>query len=208
MIATGCLASVLVCGWYLIQNTVRYGSPLASAASRRYLTQIGGGLGMPYGVPYRVTDPLKTIFLDIPTKFIHVFFYGFGSDTAFLKPLPLPVSLLFWLLLAFALVGLIGRHVSRMMLVVLGTLALAGFLSVWIVAFQTATYDHVWPWLECRRSHASPLWASNVGDSRSGSFCRSWDWAPLSLRFRATAFCGLTATRRSAPTWVARCHRR
>ena len=49
MIETGCLASVLVCGWYLIQNTVRYGGPSATAASQHYLTQIGGGLGMPYG---------------------------------------------------------------------------------------------------------------------------------------------------------------
>ena len=135
------MASVLVCGWYLIQNTVRYGDPLAGAASQRYLTQIGGGLGMPYGVPYRVTDPLKTIVLEVPTRFIHVFFYGWGWDDAFLKSLPLPVSLLFWVLLAFALVGLIGRHVSRGVLVVLGTLTLASFLSVWMVAFQTASYD-------------------------------------------------------------------
>jgi len=141
MIATGCLASVLVCAWYLIQNTVRYGDPLAAAASQRYLTQIGGGLGMPYGVPFRVIDPLKTIVLEVPTRFIHVFFYGWGWDNVFLKPLPLPVSLLFWVLLAFALVGLFGRHASRGVLVVLGTLTLAGFLSVWMVAFQTATYD-------------------------------------------------------------------
>ena len=141
LIAIGCVSSVVVCGWYLIQNTIRYGGPLAAAASQRYLTQIGGGLGMPYGVPYRVTDPLKTVVLDVPTRFIHAFFYGWGQDDAFFKPLPLPVSLLFWVLLASALVGLIGRHVSRMMLVVLGTLTLAGFLSVWMVAFQTASYD-------------------------------------------------------------------
>jgi uncharacterized membrane protein len=140
IIATGCLASVLVCGWYLIQNTVRYGDPFAVTASQRYLTQLNG-LGMPYGVPYRVIDPLKTIVVDVPTRFLHFFFYGWGWDHAFLKPLPFPVSLLFWALLAFAIVGLIGRHVSRMMVVVLGMLALAGFLSVWMVAFQTASYD-------------------------------------------------------------------
>jgi hypothetical protein len=49
--------------------------------------------------------------------------------------------LLFWLALAIALIGLIGRHVSPRALLVLGVLAVAGFLSVWIVAFQTASYD-------------------------------------------------------------------
>ncbi len=53
------------------------------------------------------------------------------------------MGLLFWLALAVALIGLIGRHVSQRALLVFwgGVVAVAGFLSVWIVAFQTASYD-------------------------------------------------------------------
>jgi hypothetical protein len=141
LIAIGIFASVVVCGWYLIQNTVRYGGPLAGGASERYLTKIQG-TGMPYDVPYRVTDPVKLIFVDVPGKFLHAFWYGdVFVDPVFQKSLPLAVSLLFWLLLACALVGLIGRHISPRVLGVLGVLAVTGFLSVWIVAFQTGTYD-------------------------------------------------------------------
>ena len=48
LLAISCVAGLLICGWYLIQNTVRYGSPFAYAASQRYLTQIQGA-GMPFG---------------------------------------------------------------------------------------------------------------------------------------------------------------
>jgi hypothetical protein len=131
----------MICGWYLIQNTVRYGGPLADGASERYLTKIQG-TGMPYDVPYKVTNPARLIFVDVPGKFLHAFWYGdVFVDPVFHKSLPLAVSLLFWLLLACALVGLIGHRVSPGVLGVLGVLAVIGFLSVWIVAFQTATYD-------------------------------------------------------------------
>ena len=36
----------LTCSWYLIQNTYRYGDPLALKASARYLA-LTGGLGTP-----------------------------------------------------------------------------------------------------------------------------------------------------------------
>ena len=136
----GLVASVIVCGWFLVQNTIRYGSPLATRASQLYLTQIGG-TGMPYGVEYRVTDPVKLILVDVPGRFLHAFFYGSAVDHAFLKSLPLPVSLAFWLILAFALASLFGRHISTWVLLVLGTLTVTALLSVWIVAFQTNTYD-------------------------------------------------------------------
>ena len=116
---------------------------LATAASeQRYLTQIQG-TGLAYGVRYQVTDPVKLIFVDVPLKFLHTFWYGdlFVDPVFHNSSVPLPVSLLFWLALAFALVGLIGRNLSSRLLVVLGVLAVTGFLSVWIVAFQTKTYD-------------------------------------------------------------------
>ena len=42
LIAIGSVACIAVCGWYLIQNTLRYGSPLALGASERYLGEVGG----------------------------------------------------------------------------------------------------------------------------------------------------------------------
>ena len=144
LVAISGVASIVVCGWFLVQNTVRYGSPLAGAASKRYLTQIQG-TGMPYGVQYEVTDPAKLVFVEVPSKFLHAFWYGdYSVDHAFLWTVPLPISLLFWLLLAFALLSLIGLRFAPRVALVLGVLAATGFLSVWIVAFQTKTYDPVW----------------------------------------------------------------
>ena len=93
----------------------------------------------------------------------------------FHRSMPLSVTLAFWITLAFALVGLIGRHISPRVLVVLGVLAVTGFLSVWIVAFQTSTYDRVWLWQECQPSLASLHSGSNDGGLESDSCCRSLD---------------------------------
>lgn len=137
LIAVGCVTSLAVCGWYLIQNTYRYGSPLASSASERYLAKVGG-LGT-LGSPYKVTDPIRFIVVNVPDRFLHVFWYGSGWSATFRWPWP--VGLALWLILALSLIGLIGRHISRGKLAVLGVLAVTGFLSVWVVAFNTATYD-------------------------------------------------------------------
>jgi uncharacterized membrane protein YjjB (DUF3815 family) len=51
------------------------------------------------------------------------------------------VNLVFWVVLAAAVVGIIGRHVDRWTLATLLTIAVAALLSVWIVAFQTSTYE-------------------------------------------------------------------
>ena len=82
---------------------------------------------------------MKYIVVDVPDTFLHTFWYGSGWQEFFRWPWP--VGLLFWLALAGTLVGLIGRHVSPKALLVLAVLTVAGFLSVWIVAFQTKTYD-------------------------------------------------------------------
>jgi hypothetical protein len=97
------------------------------------------GLGTLYGVRYRVTGPARYIVIDVLTRFLDVFWYGSGWQE--ILRWPWPVGVLFWSALAFALLGLIGRPVSHGILTVLGLLTVTGFLSVWIVAFQTATYD-------------------------------------------------------------------
>ena len=89
-----------------------------------------------------MNDPINLIFVAVPEKFLHAFWCGDAAvDPVFHRSMPLSVTLAFWITLAFALVGLIGRHISPRVLVVLGVLAVTGFLSVWIVAFQTSTYD-------------------------------------------------------------------
>ncbi len=138
MVVIGFGSSVVVCGWYLIQNTVRYGSPLAGRASEEYLSK-AGGLGTPFGVEYRVYDPIRHILFDVPERFVQVFWYGSGWSERFRWPWP--IGLGFWLLLAVTLCGLIRGSVSPQKLRLLVVVVVTAFLSVWIVAFQTATYD-------------------------------------------------------------------
>jgi hypothetical protein len=142
LFAVGIAAFLVTSGWFLIQNTVRYGSPLATGATRTYLAQIQG-TGLAYGVQYNVTNPVNLVFGDVPDKIFHAFWYGdVLVDPVFHNlSVPLPVNLLFWAALAFALLGLLGRNVSSRAVAVLAVLAATGFLSVWIVAFQTKSYD-------------------------------------------------------------------
>jgi hypothetical protein len=143
--------ALLVCGWYLIQNDIRYGDPLALAASRHYLGQ-AGGLGT-FGPTYVVTDPLRLVFVDVPLRI----WYGFWEGSWGLPSWPWPVLLVFWSGLVFALLGLRGNRIlglrgnqiytesagrpGRNALMALTVLAGAGFVSVWLVAFTTESYE-------------------------------------------------------------------
>jgi Dolichyl-phosphate-mannose-protein mannosyltransferase len=137
-LAVALIAALATCGWYLIQNSVRYGDPLARTATTKYLTD-SGGLGTWPGTPYKVTDPLKLVFFDVPQRIFDLFWYESGW-------LPFrwswPVSLLFWSVCVAALFGLIHRrvHVERRILVTLWALVVTALMSVWVLAFQTATY--------------------------------------------------------------------
>jgi hypothetical protein len=144
-IAVALVATLAVCGWYLVQNQVRYGSLAAVGASRRYLTAIGG-LGT-FDRPYVVTDPLRLVFIDVPSRIWRDFWYESGIDHAYRWPVT--TDLVFWVALAFAMSGLLigtqtGWRVRRAEhgeVVALTTLTVTGFLSVWIVAFSAATYE-------------------------------------------------------------------
>ena len=133
----GVLSVLVVSGWYLVQNTVRYGDPLARSDSARYLSQIGG-LGTYPGQLVRVSDPLGLFFVHVPVTILHSFWYQSGWNQFFW---PWPVNLAFSLVLAAALVGLVRRHIHHNALVALWTIGIAGFLSVWLVATQTTTYE-------------------------------------------------------------------
>ena len=117
-------------------DSVRYGDPLARAASSRYLAQVGG-LGT-FLTPYKVGDPLRLIFVQVPDRILNSFWYQSGWNQFHWK---WPISLFFSVVLLAALRGLVHRHVDRRALVTLWTVAIAGFLSVWVVATETSTYQ-------------------------------------------------------------------
>jgi hypothetical protein len=136
LLAIGAVSAFTACGWYLIQNTVRYGDPLARAASVRYLIQVGG-LGTIL-TPYVVGNSWTLIFVHVPQRILTTFWYQSGWDQFHWS---WPVGLVFSSVLLLALAGLTGRHLNRRVLAILWTITAAGLLSVWIVAFQTSTYE-------------------------------------------------------------------
>lgn len=143
VIAAALVTMLVIGGWYLVQNDVRYGDPLAIAASEHYLAPLGGlgTLG-----PYVLHDPLRLIFLSVPSRVLHQFWY---ASTMPPFTWPLAVDAVFWLAVVLALSRLATvrnssngvERLSRHQLGVLVTLVIAAFTSVWVVAFNTAAYD-------------------------------------------------------------------
>ena len=141
-LAIGAGAALLVSGWYLVQNTVRYGDPIARAVSAHYLSKIGG-LGTPIGQPYTIPDPLRFLFVQVPQRFNQTFWYISGWNQFHWS---WPVNVIFTCALAVTLLGLLRSTVDRRILVVLAAIWIAAALSVWGVALQTyfqARYAYV-----------------------------------------------------------------
>jgi 4-amino-4-deoxy-L-arabinose transferase-like glycosyltransferase len=134
--ALGVGSALLASSWYLIQNMVRYGDPLAHSATQRYL-QLDGGLGT-LGTPYVVSNPLRMIAVEVPRTLVQSFWYQSGWNQFFWS---LPVNLAITAAFFAALGGLIGHRVDRKTVVALTSLVLAALMSVWVVAFQTRTYE-------------------------------------------------------------------
>jgi hypothetical protein len=133
----GVLSTLACSGWFLIQNTVRYGDPLARRASAGYLS-VTEGLGTPFGQAYKAGNPLSLIFVRVPRRILDTFWYQSGWNQFRWS---WPVNIIFSVVLAGALAGLFHRHVDRKTLVTLLAIVFAGFLSVWVVATQTSTYQ-------------------------------------------------------------------
>jgi 4-amino-4-deoxy-L-arabinose transferase-like glycosyltransferase len=128
--------AVLTCGWYLIQNTVRYGDPLARTATSRYLA-FSGGLGSFFFGPYRLTDPLGLVFWHVPQTIVRTFWYESGWDQFYW---PMPVAVVLTMIVLIVLFGIRGQKIPRDVLITLGTLSAAALLCVWIAATQTPMY--------------------------------------------------------------------
>jgi len=133
LLGVGAASALLVSGWFFIQNSVRYGGPLASGVTSRYLSAIGA-LGIPAGQRYTVPDPLRFIFIQVPQRIEQTFWYlsdwnQFHWSWA--------VNLLFTLVLLGTLVGLFRSRVNRRIFAILVVVSIASFLSVWGVALHS-----------------------------------------------------------------------
>jgi hypothetical protein len=129
----GAVSTLIVSGWYLVQNTVRYGDPLARRTSAHYLSLVGA-LGTPIGKPYIVYHPLKLVFVQVPQRIVETFWYVSDWNQFHWS---WPVNVLFTLVLAITLAGLVFQRAKRRALLTLAVISLASMASVWFVAFQT-----------------------------------------------------------------------
>lgn len=127
---------LVVCGWYLTRNVVLYGDPLALKAAHHYLVAIHG-LG-PFTGAYIVTDPLGLIFSRVPQLVFRRFWYTSGWYQFVWPPL---TDAVYWVALLVALLGLLRPLRQGPEIVLLAILAVMGFVTVWIVAFTTSTYE-------------------------------------------------------------------
>jgi len=134
-LCVGVGASLVVSGWYFIQNTVRYGDPLAGHASAVYLAKVGG-LGTPVGQPYEIGNPWRLVFGHVPYLIVESFWYESGWNTF---RWPLTVDVLFCLATGAALLGLLNANINARTLISLASLSIAALLSVWAVALQAGS---------------------------------------------------------------------
>jgi hypothetical protein len=139
MLAVAAGSALAVCGWWLVQNQVRYGDPLAHSASIDYLGPIGGIGARAFGTP----PILGLLFVDVPAKVYHSFWYN--SGWGYFK-WPTVAYVPFWLALVAALAGLFlmrrnARGTIGRPLVVLSVIVVTAFSAVWITSLSTDTYD-------------------------------------------------------------------
>ena len=136
-LSVGIAAAWVAGGWYLVQNAIRYGEPLALSASSTYLAKVGG-LGTFFGAPYVVHNPIALVFWQVPKRFVQSFWYQ--SDWAAFR-WPLLFNIFFFLVTVAALVGLFRSPAPKRALLVLALIVVASVASVWVTAFNTATYE-------------------------------------------------------------------
>jgi hypothetical protein len=123
-----------ICGWWLVQNQVRYGDPLASHATREHLRAIFPPL---FDVPGIAQSALR----DTPRIVFRSFWYTSGYNQYYWQS-----SVPYWLLwggLAAGIAGLGRRRirlgVPRGTLLVLCAAVLAGAAAIWTLGVQTTT---------------------------------------------------------------------
>lgn len=137
LLAACALAALAVCGWWLIQNQVRYGDPLAASAAREHLKALFPPL-------FQIAGPAKRIFIEIPRGIYKSFWYVSGYNQfewRWFWYLP------FWIGAAVGIAGLFAKtrsttwHVPavRGALAVLSVVAAGAFAIVWVLGLETST---------------------------------------------------------------------
>jgi hypothetical protein len=133
LLASCALAALAVCGWWLIQNQVRYGDPLAAAASRDHLKAIFPPL-------FQIAGPAERIFVEIPKGIYKSFWYVSGYNQfswRWFWYLP------FWAGAVAGIAGLFVRvrrlPVARNVLWVLAVVAIGALAIVWVLGLETST---------------------------------------------------------------------
>ncbi|MCW3047455.1 MAG: hypothetical protein JWO74_1739 [Solirubrobacterales bacterium] len=128
------IVALSVCGWWLVQNQVRYGDPLASQATHDHLRALFPPL-------FQVPGIAQAVLHDTPKIVFRSFWYTSGYNQYYWQS-----SLPYWLLwggLATGLVGLARRRVwlgvPRGTLLVLWAAVLAGAAAIWTLGVQTTT---------------------------------------------------------------------
>jgi hypothetical protein len=125
-------AAAVVCGWWLVQNQVRYGDPLAADASREYLEPL-------LGTQYFAEPTLRRLTIDLPKGIFRSFWYTSGHNQFVW---PFWAYWPFWILLVAGLAGLVaplGRTLwaPRRTVVFVSLAALSGLVAVYVVGIET-----------------------------------------------------------------------
>jgi hypothetical protein len=126
------LASLAVCGWWLVSNWVLYGDPVANGAFRDYFRHFFPPL-------LATAGPFKQAFDVVPKEFYKSFWYDSGHNQFIWHWW---VYLPLWTLAVAALCGFALRGsgaAPRRALVVLALLAVGAISTVWILGLQTTT---------------------------------------------------------------------
>jgi hypothetical protein len=131
----GALSALAVSAWYLVQNWVRYGDPLALRASRIYLEHVGG-FGTRVGVPYVIRDPVGLVFYDVPKRVITTFWYSAGWSVSTTTRMGAAIACV----VAILLLGLFRQSLPKRPLLILTVIAVLSFGCVWAESLQTASY--------------------------------------------------------------------
>ncbi len=128
-------AALAVCGWWLIQNQVRYGDPFNGQASKEYLEALFPPL-------FDVGSFSHQAFDMVPRETWRSFWYISGHNQFFWRDL---YYLPFWIVLFASLIALAAPLKNRPLpapgraLIAFSAFALAAMASIWVLGIQTTT---------------------------------------------------------------------